>query len=118
MDDPPVIIREVQFKEGAGPALAMINRGRVTETCLMYAPCRVEFQQVDGSQVQNIISTGVEEGELYLTYLFEWRHPEFKEVDRPAIEFMRKKYAGMAKTAVESSLVAIREMVKDGRIAV
>lgn len=40
-----------------------------------YEPCRVVFQQEDGSTVTNIISKRPD-GELLMSYVFEWRHPD------------------------------------------
>ncbi|TGJ84374.1 hypothetical protein E0Z10_g4390 [Xylaria hypoxylon] len=50
----------------------------VKEVCMEYAPCRVTFQQEDGSSVMNVISTRPD-GELLLSYIFEWRHPDVAE---------------------------------------
>jgi hypothetical protein len=43
-----------------------------------YEPCRVVFQQEDGSTVTNVISKGPD-GELYMSYVFEWRHADVAE---------------------------------------
>lgn len=65
------IVRQVVFKEGQGPN----GDGKpVKEVCVHYAPCRVDFEQENGSTISNIVSTGPE-GELMMTYAFEWRHP-------------------------------------------
>ncbi|KAJ9133326.1 hypothetical protein NKR23_g10834 [Pleurostoma richardsiae] len=100
----PVTVREVVFHEG--------DR-RVREECVEFWPMKVEFHQPDGSKVQNIISEGAG-GELYMTYTFEWLHPELEGNQSALVEKQAKEKA-MAKTAVESTIVAMREMVKDGR---
>ncbi|EXJ96280.1 hypothetical protein A1O1_01406 [Capronia coronata CBS 617.96] len=103
----PVTVREVVFREG--------NR-RVRETCIAYEPMKVEFHQPDGSKVQNVISQGAQgDKDLYMTYTFEWLHPEC-EGDEAALAAKREKEWAMAKTAVEKTLEVMREMVKDGRI--
>ncbi|KAH0836119.1 hypothetical protein AYO21_02759 [Fonsecaea monophora] len=104
----PVTVREVVFRDG--------NR-RVKETCVAYEAMKVEFHQPDGSKVQNIISQGAgPEGEdLYMTYTFEWLHPEC-EGDVKALEEKRQKETKVAKMAVEETIRVMREMVKDGRI--
>ena len=100
----PVTVREVVFREG--------NR-RVRETVTALEPTKVDFlQDRDGSLVSNVISEGAE-GELYMTYVFEWRHPG---VSAEELKEMEKKERAIAKMAVESTIVAMREMVKDGRI--
>lgn len=99
-DGSPVTTREVVFREG--------NR-RVREDCVEYAPMRVEFRQPDGSKIQNIVSEGVE-GELYMTYAFEWRHPELEG----QAEALREKMKGekeMARKAVEGTIKAMRKIV-------
>jgi hypothetical protein len=65
------VVRQVKFKEGQGPN----GDGKpVKEVCVHYAPCRVDFEQENGSTISNVVSTGPD-GELMMTYAFEWRHP-------------------------------------------
>lgn len=68
------IVREVKFSD-AGPGE---NGEPIREVCLLYAPCRVDFEQENGSRISNFISHG-QAGELLMTYVFEWRHPETEE---------------------------------------
>jgi hypothetical protein len=106
----PVTVREVVFRDG--------NR-RVQETCIGFEPMKVEFHQPDGSKVQNVISQGPgEQGvDLYMTYTFEWLHPECEgEAGKKELEEKRQKETKMAKMAVEETIRVMREMVKDGRI--
>ncbi len=100
----PVTVREIVFHVG--------NR-RVREECVEYWPMKVEFRQPDGTKVQNIISTGAA-GELYMTYAFEWIHPEL-EGDEPALAAKLVQETATARISVESTLVAMRQMVADGR---
>ncbi|KIW96697.1 uncharacterized protein Z519_02088 [Cladophialophora bantiana CBS 173.52] len=104
----PVTVREVVFRDG--------NR-RVRETCVAYKAMKVEFHQPDGSKVQNIVSQGqgAEGEDLYMTYTFEWLHPEC-EGDVKALEEKKQKETKIAKMAVEETIRVMREMVKDGRI--
>lgn len=101
----PVTVREVVFREG--------NR-RVREECIAFPPMKVEFHQPDGSTVQNVVSEDAD-GNLYMTYTFEWLHPEL-EGDEKGLAAAKDKESSIAKTAVIKSIEAIREMVKDGRI--
>lgn len=101
----PITVREVVFREG--------NR-RVRETCIAFEPMKVEFHQPDGSKVQNVISHG-SQGELYMTYTFEWLHPEC-EGDAAGLAAKKDKEVKIAKMAVEETIRVMREMVKDGRI--
>ncbi|KIX00510.1 uncharacterized protein Z518_10650 [Rhinocladiella mackenziei CBS 650.93] len=101
----PVTVREVVFRDG--------NR-RVRETCIAFEPMKVEFHQEDGSKVQNVISHG-SEGELFMTYTFEWLHPECAG-DVAALEAKKEKEWKIAKMAVDKTIQVMREMVVDGRI--
>ncbi|KAK1763410.1 hypothetical protein QBC33DRAFT_550064 [Phialemonium atrogriseum] len=100
----PLTVREVVFREGAR---------RVREECIEYEPVKVEFHQPDGSKVQNIVSEG-QDGELYMTYTFEWMHAEL-EGDDIALQQKREQEKRMARMAVENTLKVMREMVADGR---
>lgn len=68
------ITRQVRFKgagsSGDGPL--------VKEICTHYAPSRIDFEQENGSFISNIVSKGPD-GELLMTYAFEWRQPEIAE---------------------------------------
>ncbi len=64
-----VISCTVVFKSDASVAHAM----RITETCTLSAPCRLDYKIEDGSSAVNVISSGAG-GELFLTFAFAWRH--------------------------------------------
>ena len=100
----PSTLREVTFREG--------NR-KVQEECVEYEPVKVEFLQTNGSKIQNVVSEGAG-GELYMTYVFEWLHPEL-EGDDAGLWDKYEKERKMAAMAVEGTITAMREMVKDGR---
>lgn len=77
-DEPTTVVRRVVFRAGAGPGRGEVNeKGEtaVEETCRLYAPVRVDFAQPDGSSISNVVSRGPD-GELLMTYVFEWRHPD------------------------------------------
>lgn len=99
----PVTVRDAHFVSGP------IVRETVTE----YEPIRAEFAQTNGVVIQNIVSEGPD-GELNMTYVFEWRHPEL-EGDVEGLKEKRKVIMGNAHMAVESTLVEMRKMVLDGR---
>lgn len=80
-EQPQVITRLVMFQPGSGAVPGggdddgSGNRPRmVREVCRLYAPCRVDFAQEDGSTIGNYVSRGPD-GELMMTYVFEWRVP-------------------------------------------
>lgn len=50
----------------------------VKEVCVHLPPSRVDFKQEDESTISNIVSKGPE-GDLFMTYSFEWRHPKVEE---------------------------------------
>lgn len=97
----PVTTRMVTFREG--------NR-RVEEVVTTFYPVKVEFKQPNGSHIANIVSRGPDD-ELYLTYTFEWVHPD---LDDGALAEKRIVEEAMAKHSVESTITAMRKMVSDG----
>ncbi|KAJ5389374.1 uncharacterized protein N7496_000442 [Penicillium cataractarum] len=104
-----VIIRDVLFRE---------SQKLVKEVVTAFEPTRVEFEQPDGSRVSNVISVGAE-GELYLTYIFEWRHPEFDGEGKEKSEEwerVKEKERGMGQSAVEGSIKVLRRLAEEGAI--
>jgi hypothetical protein len=109
-DEAGVVVRDVRFKAGRG---AKEKARETVKTCGM---SWVDFEQEDGTHIRNVISEGAGgEADLYMTYMFEFALPHIEEGSEDA-EKEEKRLKGMAKGAVESSIDAIREMVKDGRI--
>lgn len=99
-----VTIREIVFRE---------DQRKVKETVTAYTDCRIDFVQPDGSLISNVISEGAEE-ELYLTYIFEWRHAGLlKEELQPLYEKEKK----MSKMAVEGTITVLRELAKIGKLS-
>ncbi|KAI1342773.1 hypothetical protein F5Y15DRAFT_268674 [Xylariaceae sp. FL0016] len=102
------VTRDVKFKPG-GP-----SKTEAREVCVHYAPCRVVFEQEDGSTVTNVVSRDAG-GNLMMSYVFEWRHPGMSEGSEEVAK-LEEGHWKMAKMAVESSIDTIRRMVKEGRI--
>ncbi|KAK2737125.1 hypothetical protein FQN57_000464 [Myotisia sp. PD_48] len=98
-----VTVREVIFREG--------NR-KVQETVTAYEDCRVDFIQPNGSLVSNVISEG-EGGELYMTYVFEWRHPDVSKEEHLTL---RQKEKDMSELAVKGTIDAMRTLAKNGKL--
>ncbi|KAH6649329.1 hypothetical protein F5144DRAFT_500384 [Chaetomium tenue] len=109
-DGQHVITRRATFAAGAGPK----GGGTIVEVCKLYAPCRIDFGQEDGTTVGNYVSVGPG-GELMMTYVFEWRVEGVEEGSERARE-LEGGYVKMAKMAVEGSIDTIRKIVK-GEIA-
>ncbi|KAI1459445.1 DUF1857-domain-containing protein [Annulohypoxylon moriforme] len=107
------VTREVRFKTGSEPA-AGSGGALVREVCAHFAPSRVDFKQPDGSTVSNIVSEGPE-GQLMMTYVFEWRYPNVKEGSDEAIELEERSWK-TARMAVHGTIDTIRRLVKDGEI--
>lgn len=99
----PITIREIVFRE---------DQRKVKETVTAYENCRVEFIQPNGSLISNVVSEGAE-GELYMTYIFEWRHPGASEEELQALYQKEKK---MSKMAVEGTITVLRELVNSGKL--
>ncbi|KAG0156424.1 hypothetical protein PDIDSM_3602 [Penicillium digitatum] len=94
-----VTVRDVLFRE---------TQETVQETVTAFKPTRVEFEQPDGSKISNVISQGAG-GELYMTYIFEWRHSGVSEVELAALLEKEKK---MSQMAVEGTIKVLRQLVE------
>jgi hypothetical protein len=68
----------------------------------------------NASKVLNIVSTGPE-GELFLTFTFEWEHDEIKEGSEEAVK-KQKQYQDTAPKGVVGMINATRRMVKEGKL--
>ncbi|KAB5513363.1 hypothetical protein GE09DRAFT_1231984 [Coniochaeta sp. 2T2.1] len=110
-----VVTRTVKFAAGSGPKGGGVP---VKEVCYHYAPCRVDFQQEDGSRISNFVTSGASNNpeDLCLTYVFEWRHPGVEEGSNKAEE-LKAQHSKTAQMAVESSIKTIRQLVEEGKIA-
>ncbi|KAI0410018.1 DUF1857-domain-containing protein [Xylaria palmicola] len=104
------VTRQVQFV----PTAVHTGDGSVKEVCVHYSPCRVVFKQEDGSIVTALISKRPD-GELLLTYVFEWRHPDVSDGTERASQ-LEEAHWKMAKVAVESSIDTTRRLVTEGKI--
>jgi Domain of unknown function (DUF1857) len=105
----PVTVRDVVFVAGF-----FEGRGKTTvrERCVAYEPAKVDFIQPNGSTIHNVISED-EHGALFMTYIFEWRHPGASEAELDA--FAKKEMDG-SKLAVNGSIDSIRELAKSGKL--
>ncbi|KAF7556402.1 hypothetical protein G7Z17_g1455 [Cylindrodendrum hubeiense] len=103
------VVRQATFAPGIRD-----GGNTVQETCLHYAPTRVDFHQEDGTNISNIVSKGAD-GELLMTYAFEFRHPDVAEGSEEAKD-IQEKYWKMSKMAVDGSIATIRRFVQEGEI--
>ncbi|OQE16785.1 hypothetical protein PENSTE_c023G01593 [Penicillium steckii] len=99
----PVTVREVLFRE---------SQKKVKEVVTAFEPCRVEFEQPDGSRVSNVISEG-SGGDLYMTYIFEWRHPG---VSKEELTELNEKEKRMSQMAVEGTIKVMRQLAEEKKI--
>ncbi|CRL23862.1 Protein of unknown function DUF1857 [Penicillium camemberti] len=99
----PVTVREVLFRE---------TQKIVQETVTTFKPTRVDFEQPGGSKISNVVSQGAG-GELYMTYIFEWRHPGVSEVELAALLEKEKK---MSQMAVEGTIKVLRQLVEEKKL--
>jgi hypothetical protein len=68
----------------------------------------------NASKVLNIVSSGMD-GELLLTFTFEWEHEEIEERSEEAVK-KQNQYQETAPRGVAGTISAIRQMVKDGKL--
>lgn len=83
---------------------------KIQEVCTEYWPVKVELVQSNGNKVENIISRDAS-GALYLTFTFEWQHPECVD-DEAKLATERTKEENLAQVAVERTIEVIREMAR------
>lgn len=98
-----VTVREILFRE---------TQKKVKETVTAFESCRVEFEQPDGSRVSNVISDGAG-GELFLTYIFEWRHPG---VSKEELASLLEKERRISRMAVEGTITVLRQLGEEERL--
>ncbi|OGE48696.1 hypothetical protein PENARI_c026G04058 [Penicillium arizonense] len=99
----PVTVREVLFRE---------SQKAVQETVTAFEASRVEFVQSEGSKINNVISEGAD-GELYMTYMFEWRHPG---VSKEELAALAEKERTMSQMAVEGTIKVLRQLVEEKKL--
>ncbi|KAH7184886.1 uncharacterized protein B0J16DRAFT_414318 [Fusarium flagelliforme] len=104
------VTRQVTFDK----AVRGDDDAAVKEVVHEFAPSRVDFRQPDGSNIFNVVSVD-QDGNLVMTYAFEWRHPELDQGSEK-VKQLREKYSKMAKGAVDGSINTIRQLVKDGEL--
>lgn len=102
----PVTVRDVVFVGD--------EQRKVRETVTAYGNCRMDFvQEESGSLIQNVLSED-ESGELFLTYVFEWRRePGVKGEELRVLEERERK---VGREGVVHSVVTMRELVRRGEI--
>lgn len=98
-----VTVREVVFRE---------DQRKVRETVTAFAHSRVVFAEPDGSYISNVISEGAD-GELYMTYVFEWRHPGASETEM--VGYLEKDKS-ISRMALEETIKNMRVLAHDGKI--
>lgn len=74
-----VVKRRVTFKAPSAPGTGG-HPAEVLETCTELAPSRVDYVLDNGSTVLNIVSVGTsgKPEDLYVTYVFSWKHDDLE----------------------------------------
>lgn len=132
-EDDTGLTRVVSFKPGTGPPGkitelvtysgtvkvsedASLSLPRIGESHDIYA-LQADFYTPDtGTAVSNIISTGENEADLYLTFTFSWNFAEITEGTEEAAA-KAKTLAQMAQQVVPHTIEQIRTLVREGAIA-
>lgn len=76
------------------------------------------FRQEKGNIISNIISVGpngAEEGDIYMTYAFEWPNPEI-QVGSAEERQKLEAWLGVVMKALQETIEAIRWLVRDGQL--
>ncbi|KAK3168864.1 hypothetical protein OEA41_005312 [Lepraria neglecta] len=110
-ETPTFMKRSVTFKEGMGPP-----GGEVIEELQIRAPWKVDFYNLNsGAFINNTVSQGKDETDLYLTFYFEWPYPDMQEGSKEAKE-MSDKLWSMAKKTVQHTIDYARDMAKEAKL--
>ena len=73
------------------------------------------FNRTTGAFVNNTLSQGKDETDLYLTFYFEWPFPDMKEGSEEAKKTDERLWA-MAKDAIRHTIDMTREKKKEGTL--
>ena len=85
-EDGDTIERQVTFLAEDGS-----RKEPIREVCVHFPPVRVDFKQDDGSNISNIVSKG-SEGELLMTYAFEWGNVGVNDANSDEGKKLRAQY--------------------------
>lgn len=69
----------------------------------------------DSAYIENIVSRGKDETDLYLTFYFEWTLPKIEEGSEEAQKRSNELW-DMARGAVEHTVDVARQLVKKGEV--
>jgi hypothetical protein len=77
---------------------------------------QVDFYNLTtGAFVNNTISQGTDENDLYLTFYFEWPYPDLEAGSQEARD-MEGKLWGMAREVVKHTIDYARDMKREGKL--
>ena len=76
----------------------------------------MDFRNLDsGAYISNIVSQGQDEGDLHLTFYFEWPFPNIEAGSAEEKETSDKLWA-TAKGSVQATIDHTRTLVKEGKV--
>ncbi|SPO05126.1 uncharacterized protein DNG_07811 [Cephalotrichum gorgonifer] len=107
-ETPTQIAAEVYFHPGVEHALA------IKEVCTLRAPSRLDYAMEGGSTAVNIVSR-TPAGDLMLTFVFEWAHPDVAEGSEKAAE-VEQGHLCVATKAVQNTAMTIRRLAAAGEL--
>ena len=77
---------------------------------------QVDFYNLDsGAFINNTVSQGKDEKDLYLTFYFEWPYPHIQEGSDEVNKLSDQLWAG-AKEVVQHTIDVARDMAKEGKL--
>lgn len=87
-DEDGTVTRDVKFVDGMGPG----GKTEAREVCRSFAESWVDFHQSDGTVIRNVVShgAGLDDASLFMTYIFEVKHPEIEAGSVEARELYEK----------------------------
>ncbi len=83
---------------------------------LIRALGQVDFYNLDsGAFINNTVSQGKDETDLYLTFYFEWPYPKLEEGSEETKK-MGEVLWGMAKQTVQHTIDYARDLAREGKL--
>ena len=77
---------------------------------------QVDFYNLDsGAFINNTVSQGKDDTDLYLTFYFEWPYPKLEEGSAETQE-MGERLWGMAKQTVQHTIDYARDLAREGKL--
>ncbi|EED16783.1 conserved hypothetical protein [Talaromyces stipitatus ATCC 10500] len=92
--------------------------GEIEEVAILKRPVMIAFTiPSTGTSITNILSQGVEEGEMYMVSTYEWHHPEVEDGSEEHKKLM-DLYWRLSSETVKHTVAVARQMKSEGKLTI